>query len=101
MRYRHEKVAETLIKQLCHKEEGIMHAERAARKADRDFLRYMKRTGEILASMDHAQLIYETEQKGEQKKSKEIARNALAKGYPVEEISEITGLDIDTIKNLE
>jgi predicted transposase/invertase (TIGR01784 family) len=29
------------------------------------------------------------------------ACNALAKGYPIEEIHEITGLDIETIKDLQ
>jgi predicted transposase YdaD len=36
---------------------------------------------------------------GVEKGRAEIARNALAKGLPLETVSEITGLDIETIRN--
>ena len=38
---------------------------------------------------------------GEKNKSIEIAKNMLKKGYKIEDISEISGLTIDEIKNLE
>jgi predicted transposase/invertase (TIGR01784 family) len=40
-------------------------------------------------------------QKGEEKKSIEIARNALAEGLPMEVIQKITGLDSETINGLQ
>ena len=39
-------------------------------------------------------------EKGEQKKSKEIARKLKARGQPLDEIVEDTGLDLETIKSL-
>jgi len=36
-----------------------------------------------------------------EEKAMEIARNALAKGLPLETIHDITGLDLETIKNLQ
>ena len=36
----------------------------------------------------------------ERNKILENARNALAKGYPIETIRDITGLDVETIKGL-
>ena len=39
-------------------------------------------------------------QEEEQKKLLDNARNALAKGYPIETIHDITGLDIESIKAL-
>jgi predicted transposase/invertase (TIGR01784 family) len=39
-------------------------------------------------------------EKGLEKGREEIARNALAKGLPPDTIREITGLDIETIRNL-
>ena len=38
---------------------------------------------------------------GEEKKQIEIARNALAKGYSLEQICDITGLDLQTIEKLK
>jgi len=46
----------------------------------------------------------EARQEGKLERDRELlenARNALAKGYPIETIHDITGLDIETIKNLE
>ena len=39
-------------------------------------------------------------EEGREEEREKNARNALAKGYPIEEISDITGLDLDTIKSL-
>jgi predicted transposase/invertase (TIGR01784 family) len=40
-------------------------------------------------------------EEGGNKKAEEIARNALAKNIPIETVMEITGLDIETIRNLQ
>ena len=39
-------------------------------------------------------------EKGEEIKALEIARKALAKGWAIEEIQDITGLDLKTIESL-
>jgi dynactin complex subunit len=40
-------------------------------------------------------------EEGREEEREEIARNALAKGMPLELIHEITGLDMETIKSLQ
>ena len=49
-------------------------------------------------NLDEAKEVWHEE--GYEEGIEEIARNALAKGYPVEEISDITGLDLEKIKLL-
>jgi predicted transposase/invertase (TIGR01784 family) len=44
-------------------------------------------------------LVVEREE-GREEGREEIAKNALAKGLPLETISEITGLDIETIRSI-
>ena len=43
----------------------------------------------------------EGEQKGREEGMKEVARNALAKGVSLEMIHDITGLDMETLKNIQ
>jgi predicted transposase YdaD len=40
-------------------------------------------------------------EKGLEEGREEIARNALVKGLPVEMIRDITGLDMETVKNIQ
>jgi len=63
MKYRHEERAAKLIEELC-KEEGIMWAERAAAKIDRDLDKALRRMNEIKDSMDRAQLRYDAREEG-------------------------------------
>jgi predicted transposase/invertase (TIGR01784 family) len=56
-----------------------------------------KQRRDARAAMDYAR--DEGLEEGLEKGREEIARNALAKGIPLETVSEITGLDIETIKN--
>jgi len=42
----------------------------------------------------------EVREEGREERDKEIARNALAEGYPLEAIQRITGLDMETLKSL-
>jgi predicted transposase/invertase (TIGR01784 family) len=39
-------------------------------------------------------------EEGREKGREEIARNALAKGLPLDTIQEITGLDMETLRNI-
>ena len=40
-------------------------------------------------------------EEGREDKAMEIAQNALAEGFSVEAIQKITGLDLETIKNIQ
>jgi len=40
-------------------------------------------------------------EEGAEERAEKIARNALAEGAPIEFVQKITGLDLETIKNLE
>jgi predicted transposase/invertase (TIGR01784 family) len=63
MKYRHEERAAKLIAELSCKEEGMMWAERAAKKIDRDYDKARRRMNEIKDSMDEAQRRYDEEQR--------------------------------------
>jgi predicted transposase/invertase (TIGR01784 family) len=64
MRYRHEERAAKLIEELSRKEEGIMWAERAVAKINRDYDRAIRKMNELKDSMDEAQLKYNARQEG-------------------------------------
>ena len=105
MRYRHEEQAGPLIKELCRKEEGIMHAEKALAKVDRDYVRFIRSMNIMKNSMDRASLLYdgglkEGEEKGRAEEKIEIARKIKAMGDSVEKIHAITGLPTETIEQL-
>jgi len=61
LRYRHEKRAKTLIKQLCHEEKGIMKAEKAVYKISRSYKRFARKLAERKNSMDRAQELEDRE----------------------------------------
>jgi predicted transposase/invertase (TIGR01784 family) len=124
MRYRHEDRAAKLIEELYRKEEGIMWAERAAAKIDRDYDKAIRRMNEIKDSMDEAQRRYDAReeglregrnegrneglaeglaegiQQGIQQGTLEIARKMKNAGRPLSEISEFTGLPAATIEQM-
>ena len=113
MKYRHEQRAEPLIEELCRKGEGIMRAEKAMAKVDRDYVRYIRKMDIIKNSMDRASLLYngglaegraegltEGLTQGKAEANLEIARNALAEGATPEFVQKITGLDLKTIEKL-
>jgi predicted transposase/invertase (TIGR01784 family) len=111
-KYRVEEGMEPLIDELRREEEGIMRADRALKKIERD---REKRARAIF--WDNQRLVYNSDmhaakEKGRQEghqeglaegsktKQEEIARNALAEGASIEFVQKITGLDIDKIKSL-
>ena len=63
MRYRHEERAAKLIEELSRKEEGIMRAEKAVAKIDRDYWKAARKMAELKNSMDEAQKIYDLREK--------------------------------------
>ncbi|MDR2729736.1 MAG: hypothetical protein LBB81_02425 [Treponema sp.] len=84
--------------------EAIKKAVPYCRKHDimKEFLE--KHAKEIMSMLttewnwDTAKEVWEEETR--EKKSEEIARNALIKGIPIETVQEITGLSLDTIERL-
>jgi len=103
-KYRVEEGMEPLIDELRHEEEGIMRADRALKKIERD---REKRARAIF--WDNQRLVrnsdmHAAEEKGRTEgcktKQEEIARNALAEGASIEFVQKITGLDLDAIKRL-
>jgi len=99
---------EPLIDELRREEEGIMRADRALRKIERD---REKRARRIF--WDNQRLVYNSDMDAAKEKGRnegrlegrlasreEIARNALAEGASVEFVQKITGLDLDTVNNL-
>jgi predicted transposase/invertase (TIGR01784 family) len=52
IKYRHEKLAEPLIKELCKKEEGIMFAEKSLSKADRRLEKYLRNMSKMKAEWE-------------------------------------------------
>ena len=103
-KYRVEEGMEPLIDELRREEEGIMRADRALRKIERD---REKRARRIF--WDNQRLVYNSDMdaakekgrmEGRMARQEEIARNALAEGASIEFVQKITGLDLDTINNL-
>jgi len=100
-KYRIEEGMEPLIDELRRGEEGIMRADRALRKIERD---REKRARAIF--WDNQRLVYNSDmdaakEKGRMARQEEIARNALAEGVSIEIVQKITGLDMDRIKSLD
>jgi predicted transposase/invertase (TIGR01784 family) len=106
-KYRVEEGMEPLIDELRREEEGIMRADRALKKIERD---REKRARRIF--WDNQRLVYNSDMdaakekgrtegrlEGSMTKQEEIARNALAEGSSIEFVQKITGLDMDKIKS--
>ena len=125
MRYRHEKRVEPLIKELCLKEEGIMHAEKTVNKISRSYKKYLRELSAIKRDMEHdaridaireevreefrkecraeglTEGIAEGREEGRQEKALIIARNLLAEGSTPDFVQKITGLSLEEIEKLQ
>ena len=108
MKYRHEGRAGGMIERLCGEEEGIMRAEKAVTKVSRDYRRFALKMAEMKNSMDRAQALLIAQEKGEKEglekgrmeNSLEIAQKLKARGRPIDEIAEDTGLSRKAIEKL-
>ena len=108
MKYHHEERAAELIEKLCREEAGIMNAERAVRKASRDYERFARKMAIIKNSMDRASEIYDAKMEGQAigkaegktETNLEIARKMKAMGDSAEKIHAVTGLEMEIINNL-
>ena len=112
-KYRVEEGMEPLIDELRREEEGIMRADRALKKIERDREKRARaifwdnqrlvRNSDMHAAKEEGLLQgrQEGRQEGRTASREEIARNALAEGASIEFVQKITGLDIDTIKSFD
>ena len=108
MKYRHEERVEPLIKELCREEEGIMRAERALSKVDRDYAKYIRDMNIAKNRMDRASDIYnsrlegikEGKAEGKAEANLEIARKMKTMGDSTEKVHIITGLPAEIIEKL-
>ena len=117
IRYRHEKLAEPLIKELCLKEEGIMCAEKSVLKVDRRLERYLRNMSKMKAQWErdawlnrlrkesaaegHAEGLAEGHAQGHAEghaqAKLEIAKNLKAAGIYADIIFKTTGLNLDDL----
>jgi len=116
MKYREEELAGPLIEELRQKEEGIMHAEKALTKIDRDYVKYIRNMNILKNKMDRAQRIYNLQKEaraeglaegrteglaeGRADEKLEIARKMKDAGISHEQIHTITGLSFETIEQM-
>jgi len=103
---------EPLMDELRHEEEGIMRADRALKKIEREQekmarkifwekQRYIRNSIEYAAKERGKQEgRIEGRQEGSMARQEEIARKALAEGASIEFVQKITGLSDEEIKKL-
>jgi len=103
-KYRVEEGMESLIDELRREEEGIMRADRALKKIERDREKRARAifwdNQRLVRNSDMRAAKEEGSMEGSKTKQEEIARNALAEGLSIEIVRKITGMDVDTIKKL-
>jgi predicted transposase/invertase (TIGR01784 family) len=88
------------INEILKKEKGISMANKVLITISRNEIERMRILSEEKYLLDRQSEIAYERKAGREERDKEIARNALAKGSSLDFVSEITGLDIETIKNL-
>jgi len=89
-----------LIEELCRKEAGIMRAERAVAKINRDYERFARELAAMKNSMDQAERLLCAQDKARLEAALEIAGKMKNAGKPLSEISEFTGLSAEAIAGL-
>lgn len=112
MRYRHEEQAAKLVEKLYSEEKGIMRAEKAISKIDRDYWRYAWEMAAEKNRLDRGQRIYDLKQEaraeglaegkaeGKAEGIAEIARKMKNAGLLLTEIEQFTGLSSEEIEKL-
>ena len=103
-KYRVKEGMEPLIDELRRDEEGIMRADRALKKIEREREKMARKIFWEKQRYIRNSIEYAAEERGKQEgrmaSREETARNALAEGLSIEIVQKITGLDVDTIKKL-
>jgi predicted transposase/invertase (TIGR01784 family) len=103
-RYKQNEKLAPLITELCRQEEGIMRADRALKKMNRDYDHWARQLFREKAEMDYnsgmANAREEGLAKGRQEARLETAGKMKNLGLSVEQIAEVTGLSRKDIENL-
>ena len=88
------------INEIVEYEEGIAMASQVLMSVSKDEIERARLESEYKYQMDMQSKLVTAKREGQKQSLEAVARNALAKGYPIETIHDITGLDIETIKSL-
>jgi predicted transposase/invertase (TIGR01784 family) len=96
MKYRHEKLAAELIRELCREEKGIMFAEKTITKVSRS---YQKAAREMAIRKNEWDQFFAIRRALREEKL-DIARKMKTAGRPAGEIAEFTGLSAEVIADL-
>jgi predicted transposase/invertase (TIGR01784 family) len=96
MKYHHKELAEPLIKELCRKEEGIMYAEKALSKVDRDYAKAIRNMNIIKNEYERSVRLEEARKEVKL----EFALKMKKAGLTFDQIAEITDLPVETIEEL-
>jgi predicted transposase/invertase (TIGR01784 family) len=117
MKYRHDEQTVKLVEKLYFEGKGIMRAEKAISKIDRDYWKYARQMVIEKNRLDRGQRIYDMKQEaraeglaegkaqglaeGRVEGKFEIAQKMKTAGRPLAEIAEFTGLSFEEIEKAE
>jgi predicted transposase/invertase (TIGR01784 family) len=90
-----------IINEIIKQEEGIAMASQVLMTISKDEVERARLISEEKYVLDTQSKLTYAKREGERKGRMNIARNALAEGLPVDVIQKITGLDMETIKNIQ
>jgi len=89
------------IREIIEKEGGIAMANEVLKSISKDEIERVRLMSELKNRLDYqSERAYELK-KGLKKEREKIACNAFAEGIPINKIHNITGLDLETLKNIE
>jgi predicted transposase/invertase (TIGR01784 family) len=89
------------INEIIEQEEGIAMASEVLMTISKDEHEQARLMSEEKSQLDWQSKLVHAKREGGKERDNEIARNALAKGLPLDVIHEITGLDMEKIKSLQ
>lgn len=90
-----------LLEKLSEEDPAIAQAKKALEEMAADPRAKEIYEQRLKAIMDKNSDLYEAELKGELKGKLEAARNAVKKGFSLEDIAEIAGLSLETVQKLK
>jgi hypothetical protein len=100
-RYLTDKSKREKINEILEQEEGIAMASEVLMTISKDEVERHRLMDEYMGQLDAQSKIGYAKRETKRETKREIARNALAEGAAVEFVHKITGLDIETIKQLQ
>ena len=100
-RYVTDESKREILNSIISRKDGINMAAMILYEISGDEQERIRYENALIAELDHNSDIYAAEERGEYNKSFQIAKNALLKGSTIEFVSEITGLAIEEIKQVQ